>query len=537
MRSSLRILSVLLLAITTSFGQDHYARYQQLDVLHYRFDLHLTDQSNRIEGNADIRILFKEPSTQITLDLVKAQPNGKGMQVSAIQTGDQALNFTHTGDQLHIQFPAPVPAGQERSVRIQYAGIPADGLIISSNKFGDRTFFGDNWPNRARHWLPTVDHPSDKASVEFEVTAPEHYQVIANGIQIEETNLEGGEKLSWWKEDQPLPTKVMVIGVARFAVQFAGEVQGVPVTSWVFPDNRKEGFYDYQQATTVLDWFIQNIGPYAYRKLANVQSKTRFGGMENAGNIFYFENSVTGKQEREDLIAHEIAHQWFGNMASEANWHHVWLSEGFATYCTDLYWESRYGWEAFAERIQEEREEVIGFAQTKLAPVVDTTITDYMQLLNTNSYQKGAWVLHMLRQKIGNEAFWKGLRLYYDRFQGKNALTEDLQAVMEEVSKQDLATFFRQWIYYPGFPELSVVWNYDVTNKTAEVEVSQRQGALFQFPLQIGLIDEEGTLITNTVLDISQKKQLFKLSTNAVPAQIQLDPGVQLLFTGRAIKK
>lgn len=221
-----------------------------------------------------------------------------------------------------------------------------------------------------------MDQPGDKASFEFLVTAPEHYQVVSNGIQIEETSLSSHKKRTHWREDIPLPTKVMVIGVADFAVQHAGFVNNcIPVSSWVFPENADKGFYDYSIGTAVLAFFDQYIGPYPYRKLANVQSKTVYGGMENAGAIFYYENSVTGQRGEEGLFAHEIVHQWFGDMATEKSFAHLWLSEGFATYLTHIYMESKYGSDSLANRLKEDRLSVLGFVKESKRPVVDSTPT------------------------------------------------------------------------------------------------------------------------------------------------------------------
>ena len=142
----------------------------------------------------------------------------------------------------------------------------------------------------------------------------------------------------------------MVFGAADFAVQLAGEHEGIPVSSWIFKEQKEKGFYDYAMALPVLEFFTKNVAPYPYEKLANVQSKTRYGGMENASCIFYYEASVKGDRSSEALIAHEIAHQWFGNSASEANWHHVWLSEGFATYWTHLYFEQTQDKSIFENR-------------------------------------------------------------------------------------------------------------------------------------------------------------------------------------------
>src|SRR5690606_33381103 len=163
------------------------------------------------------------------------------------------------------------------------------------------------------------------------------------GARVEESDIEGDRRRTHTRSEVPIATKVMVIGVARFAVDHVREVNGIPVTSWVYPQDRDAGFSDYARAAAILDYFDSHIGPYPYLKLANVQSKTRYGGMENAGNIFYSEGSVTGTGRSEGTIAHEIAHQWFGDSVTEADWYHVWLSEGFATYFTLLWYEHAYG--------------------------------------------------------------------------------------------------------------------------------------------------------------------------------------------------
>lgn len=515
--------------VLTAQSPAYNPQINSIDVQHYRFSLALKDDTDRIEGQAEITLRFKQAGNGFVLDLTNIKA-GKGMEVSAVNHNNTALKFSHTEDHLSITLPNTIPAGESITVSVQYAGVPADGLIIDANKFGDRTFFGDNWPNRAHHWLPTVDHPSDKASVEFIVIAPDHYQVVGNGIQIEESNLDGDLRRTHWKETVLLPTKVMVIGVAPFAVQLAGEVQGIQVSSWVFPDNRTEGFTDYSQAVEVLEWFHKNIAPYPYRKLANVQSKTRYGGMENASNIFYYENSVNGKKEREDLIAHEIAHQWFGNSASEANWYHVWLSEGFATYSTHLYHEAKYGAASLAERMRKDRFTVVRYAERKLAPIVDTTVTDINDVLNTNSYQKGSWVLHMLRHEIGDAAFWKGYRAYYQKYQGSNALTADLQKVMEEASGKSLATFFKQWVFQAGQPELKVDWKYDATKKELEVSVQQTQAAPFSVPLDVQFLDENKKLVLEKTLPLNKSQELFRFPLASAPKDIKLDPKAYLLF-------
>ncbi|MCB0653846.1 MAG: M1 family metallopeptidase [Saprospiraceae bacterium] len=518
----------LFLSIGVVLAQNHLPRFEQIDVLHYIFQLELSDENDIIKGKANVTIHFLKDSDAFALDLASKTSTNAGMEVSTVLENGQAVSFRQADDQLIIEPLDQALKGSTRNYTIAYEGEPQDGLIIAKNKFGDRTFFGDNWPDRAHYWLPTVDHPSDKATVEFIVIAPEHYQVVANGEQFEETNLEDGTKLTHWKEAVPLPTKVMVIGVARFAVQLAGYSHDTPVTSWIYPQDREAGFDDYSLAVRVLDYYTEKIGAYPYEKLANVQSKTRYGGMENAGNIFYYEGSVTGKKDHEALIAHEIVHQWFGNSASELSWHHVWLSEGFATYLTDLYFEDLEGAAVFTERMQSERNQVIRYARQNPVPIVNTEIEDYNELLNPNSYQKGGWVLHMLRHKLGKEIFWKGIRMYYDKYKFSNALTSDFQAAMEEASGQDLEAFFRQWIFRAGHPVLKDSWKQK--NGTLEIAIIQTQeGAPFFFPLEVEITFEDGTT-TVTSFQVDTATESFELPARNKVTGIRLDPGCKLLF-------
>lgn len=361
MLKTISVLIIFLLAPPPLFATDSYPKNSNIDIQHYRFGIDLNDSTNTITGGTEVTILFKNSVSNFELDLIGKTPDGNGMVVSSVTQGKTPLQFSHKNNRLSITLQRSAQMGEEITLSINYKGIPSDGLVISTNKFGDRTFFGDNWPNRAHYWLPTIDHPYDKASCEFIVIAPSHYQAIANGILVEKTNLPNNRILTHWKEDMDIPTKVMVIGVARFAITTAGLIKNIPVETWVYPQNKEAGFIDYKIATTVLQYFIDHVGPYPYQKLANVQSTTRYGGMENASNIFYYENSVTGKNESEGLIAHEIAHQWFGDSASEMDWYHVWLSEGFATYFTNLYYEATYGKVELASRMADQRTEVVKY--------------------------------------------------------------------------------------------------------------------------------------------------------------------------------
>jgi aminopeptidase N len=534
MRHQLRF-GILIAGLFVAAGlraQGHEARLAAIDVLHYRFELEVSDDNDGLNGKALLVLQFKQASDHVDLDLVAKQADGKGMEVTAVQEGKQALTFSQDRERLTLTFPATVAAGATKSIEISYNGIPADGLIISKTASGSRTFFGDNWPNRAHQWLPTVDHPSDKATVEFLITAPSHYQIVANGTLMEQSEIGHGQQLSHWSSKVPLPTKVMVFGAADFAVQQIGQMGCIPVSSWVFSETRSEGFYDYYMGKGIAEWLIAQVGPYPYEKLANVQSLTRYGGMENASCIFYAQNSITGNRDCEALMAHEIAHQWFGNSASEANWHHIWLSEGFATYWTDVYFQKVHGQDTFLHRMADERGMVVNWKPTRIYAVVEPKITDLNQLLNVNSYQKGAWVLHMLRHEVGEDAFFKGIRAYAEKFKYSNALTVDFQREMEKASGKSLGAFFDQWIFRAGHPQIEVTWSWKANKNELTITVKQIQKEdAFQFPLDLGLKLANDATAKETFA-ITKKEQTFTLNPPAQPTSIRLDPDLWLLFEG-----
>ncbi len=499
---------------------------QDIDVQHYRFQLQLADETDKIFGKAQIAIKYLQTTQDISLNLVQ-EKNGKGMKVDSVKGGNVA-SFQQLNDRLHIRFKSTFSANLIDTLEIKYSGIPANGLIISKNKFGDRTFFSDNWPNRAHHWIPCNDVINDKASVEFIVIAPSYYQVISNGVQVEETNLSKAQKLTHWKETIPIPTKIMVIGVAQFAVANLDSSQEVPATGWVYPQNKQKGLYDYAIAPGIMEFFTLYIAPFPFQKLAHVQSTTIFGGMENASAIFYDENSVTGTRSSEGTVSHEIVHQWFGNMASEKSFAHLWLSEGFATYLTLIYWEQKYGKAAFQKKLAEDRVKVIAFARKNKNPVVDT-ISSFMDLLNENSYQKGAWVLHMLRGEVGDDAFHKIIQTYYARYKGGNADTRDFQAVAEKVSGKNLRVFFDQWLYKGGIPIIKIKWNYGAGKVQFRLEPSASNK--FTFPLTLAFVDAKGKQELHKI-NISPNTSTFTLPASVKPSKIILDPDVELLFEG-----
>lgn len=526
--NSIRVIVLILsfFIIQGSFSQDADEQSPIVDVLHYSLEITVSDKNDKIDVIQLIRFNWYDTTKNIFFDLAGINSAQKGMLVESVVDGNKIVDFTHKKDKLIFE---NLQCNNRDSIEltIKYSGIPIDGLVIGENKYGNRTFFGDNWPDRAHNWFVCIDHPSDKATIDYTVFVPPHYQVVANGKFLEKKQLRENQHMYKYSSGVPLPTKVLVIGIADFEVKELGVHGNVPVSSWVYPENKENGFYDFDLAPQILEFYVNYIGPYEYEKLANVQSTTRYGGMENAGCIFYDENAINGKRTSEGLIAHEIAHQWFGNSVTEKDWLHVWLSEGFATYFTDLYLEHIYGKESIQKQMAKERDQVISFYKKYPNPVIDSNYSAIMDLLNPNSYQKGAWVLHMLRRKVGDEFFKKGIVAFYQKYRLSNADSEDFIGVMEEVSGINLKQFFDQWIYSAGHPKLEV--QSKIKKKQIYISFNQIQERVFTFPLLIELTLKNGDIVYEEI-EIDKATQSVELKTNSKVKSWKIDPFVNLLF-------
>ncbi|MGA1544548.1 MAG: M1 family aminopeptidase [Saprospiraceae bacterium] len=540
------LLIVLLFDPTASWTKDTYPKNPAIDVLHYTFKIQLSDLHDTIVCNTTVDFRAMEAGVgQLRLDLInaKSQLQGKGMEVEGVEMRGVKLKYSHEEDVLMVDLPQPSQVNERFQIVVRYRGIPAEGLYIGINKYGDRTFFSDNWPNRTRHWLATVDHPYDKAKCEFYVTAPDHYQVVSNGLKKEETNLDNGLKMTHWLQSVPIATWLYVLGVADFAVQYVDEFDGKSIQTWVFRQDRDEGFFDFATPTKqVLAFYSDYIGPFAYEKLANIQSNSVSGGMEAASAILYSANSVVGdRNERwRNVVIHEIAHQWFGNAVTEYDWDDVWLSEGFATYFTLLFIEHYYGRDPFIKGLESSEYRVNAFHEKfPDYTIVHNNLSDMSQVTTSQTYQKGSWVLHMLRGVLGTEVFWKGIRQYYHTYMNGHASTADFQRVMEEVSGVDLSVFFQQWLYRGGELMVEGEWEYAPSKGEVHIELQQIQSGdyVFEMPIEIALEDQNGQREIR-VLTLNQKEQSFILSDlKSEPYRMVIDPNYWVLMKATLKKR
>lgn len=516
---------------------DPYPKNPKIDAINYIFEITLSDETDLIKMNATIDVRFLDKGVkELRLDLIKksAELDGKGMTVSAVMSNGKSISFRHENDAIFIVLPAPSKKNQRNQFTISYSGIPATGLKIAPNKHGDRTFFSDNWPNRGRNWLSTIDHPSDKSKCEFIVTAPAHYQVVSNGLKMEETVLGDGNRLTHWRQGVPIASWLYVLGVAEFAVQQVDDFDGKAIETWVYRQDRDAGFYDFAEPTKkVLEFYSDYVGPFSYERLANIQSNSVGGGMEAASAILYGDNSVTGTRSIRwrNVVIHEIAHQWFGNAVTEYDWDDVWLSEGFATYFTQLFIEHEYGRDEFVAGMKSSKKRIDDFsAKNPEYTIVHNNLADVKNVVTGQIYQKGSWTLHMLRGKIGTDNFWKGIKTYYAEFQNANATTADFIRNMEEASGQDLEQFFNQWLHTGATLNYSGNWTYNKKTSSVEIKIDQSttNNQIFEMPLQIG-IEVEGKPSQIETVQVDKKSNTFTFKVDSEPENVVLDPNTWVL--------
>lgn len=518
--------------------------YGDLDVLHYDVTLGLPGPGGTVvEGDATLTLrVAQEGVERAVLDLT-------GLAVTRVQVDGVEVAARLEGGRLSVPLPAGATPADTFALRIRYRGTPDDGLILGPNVHGRPSAFVDNWPNRTRFWMPSVDHPSDKATAALTVHAPEGWRVVANGVPVGVGEAgppapDGSPRRTWrWRMDTAVSAYNLVLGAAEMDVvplglAACGKAPAAPradgcveVSAWLFAEDAGQARRSFRRAPEMVDFYTRLVGPYPFPKLAHVQAATRFGGMENASAIFYSEGALASGRDMEGTVAHETAHQWFGDHVTQVDWPELWLSEGFATYFGHLFFEDAEGPGDFRRRMLQDREEVLASPDVR-RPVIDREEQDLFALLNDNNYPKAGWVLHMLRGLMGDEAFFRGIRGYYSAFAGRTATTDDFRRVMEAAAGRDLGWYFRQWLEEPGYPILAASTTRDETTGEVVLTVRQRQEAgwpTFRIPLEVELAGERGAVSRHAV-EVTEREQSFRLPGPEGRVGVTLDPEGWVLF-------
>jgi aminopeptidase N len=528
-----RVILSFALLLSTAFA----ARVERLidtwRPTHYLVNITLNDQLSEItSASARIYLTIVKPTREIDIDF-------GDLSVDRVTLNGSSYTFLRKNGKLHFDLPYAASPGDPYIIEVFYHGKPKDGLILTMDKDGKPAAVGDNWPDRVHHWIPVLDHPSAKATVTFNITAPAGQEVVANGRLDHVETAANGQRTWTFSEGVPIPPYCMIIGVGQFARLEPTQRALTPFSYYVPLSDRDLAQKGFSPAIPSVEFFSQTVAPYPYEKLALIVGATRYGGMENSSAIV-FTSGLFNRAGRDGmsktygipsanvgLIAHEIAHQWFGDSVTESTWSDLWLSEGFATYFAGLFVQRFEGEEAFQKYMEKAAGNVFEYEKKSRKPIFDRDTENLMELLNENNYQKGAWVLHMLRSNLGDDAFFRGIRNYYEAHKNATATTEDLRAALEKASGKNLRSFFARWVYDSGHPQYELKW-YWAGKKELRLVLSQFQlGDAFLDPVRVTVRTAKGE--RDLVLKPTGKVLIERIPLREKPIGIDVDPRDTLL--------
>ena len=497
------------------------------DVEHYAIELTLRPELRAIDARCTVRLVATEELTSVVLDL-------EGLSVDRVVDGaGRELAYGHSGERLDIRLAEPAAAGELLQVEVQYHGRPTNGLWFSGEdrRSGAPTqCFTQGQAENSRGWFPCYDHPSDRATSEVVVTMPGHWIGVAPGRCIDVYEGDGVRR-EHWRMSTPHPSYLVSL-VAGELVELEGSWGQVPLAYYAedrYLDWIEPGF----EETGAILSFLQDYTatPYPYAKYSQaVVTNFPGGGMENISAttmtpLVFGDDLSRRDHDAVTLIAHEAAHQWFGNLLTCDDWSHLWLNEGFAVYMALLYYESTRGEEEFRCRM---RDATLRYLQEdrdgERRPAVYPYWKDPEDVFDTRSYEGAAARLNLLRFLVGEEAFRETVRSYVARFSGRNVRTADFREVVERVSGRDLEHFFGEWIHGPGFPEMVFEWYWDAGRKEVRGTVRQRQdfsggtARIFHVPFEIQVGDEIHRI------ELEERNQAFALPAAEEPAFVLFDP-------------
>lgn len=527
-----RAIQIVLLAVFLSVFAQAQRQERLIDSwqpLHFDINLVFDYSLSQLTSvTTDVTVLVRQNEvTKIDFDFGT-------MPVSNVKVNNEPAKFAQHDEKLDVFLTQPTSKDSQLKISVNYSGKPQDGLILTKDRDGNPSAVGDNWADRVHHWIPCLDHPSAKASVKFTVTAPSNNAVVANGVLESSKDNTDATKTWVYNESKNISPYNMVVAVGQFANATLKTNAPIPISYYVPQADRSFAEQGFSPAPPSVLTFSNLIAPYPYGKLALIIGATKFGGMENANTIVFtpnlFQNFVAAKprgqrynvpQGVEEVIAHEIAHQWFGDSVTEATWADLWLSEGFATYFAGLFLENNEGKDRFRLYMRNKAKSYFEYEKKNRTPIHDTKTEKLFDLLTPNNYEKGGWVLHMLRGMLGDKAFFDGLKNYYNEHKESTATTEDLRIALERSSGKDLKNFFERWIYQAGHPVYQATWK-QTGKSTLEITLKQTQeDEVFLQLVTIEIITNNGS--QRVIMTPTGKETVSKFKI-AKPKRIVIDP-------------
>ena len=530
-----------LLAILTAAprlrADEPYARSRDYDLQHSKISLRFDLEQRKVLGEVTHSLsILRDGTAKIVFD-------SAGLTIQKVTVNKAAAKFETTAEKLIIPLAAEAKSGDKFDVTIRYEGKPTKGMyfILPDKDYPDRPsqIWTQGESEDTHYYLPTYDYPNDRLTTETILTVPASWLTVSNGKLISITDSGKGLKTWYWKESVPSSTYLITVIAGEFE-EVKDAWHGIPVTYYA-PKGRGDRLaINYGRTPMMMELFSKKFGvDYAWEKYAQTMVDDFVaGGMENSSATTNTSNSLVHPKlapeyltGEDDLISHELGHQWFGDLVTCKDWGDIWLNEGFATFLEAVWSEAHFGNdEADYERWNSTRE---WFESANLwnKPLVRHDFDDSSEF-DGNAYGKGGWVLYMLRHQLGEDAFYRGIKHYLEVNRGKNVVTADLAKAIEEATHSNVDQFFSQWVYGAGAPKFDLGYTYDGEKHQVMLTVKQTQKiegrvGLFRVPVDVEITTATGRKLYNVI--VSKDKQTFSLPAESAPLMVLFDKGGQLL--------
>ena len=508
-----------ILPATNSLSSDN------IDIVSYTINMTADFNAGEISVRCDIGLRSMEQGLNgFSLDFV-------GLTVSRVQEDlIRDVGFSQSGGELLITPFSPLNLGEERTYSISYQGRPSKGLFFRGENNG--ICFTFTQPNDSRYWFPCRDVPNDKADwYRGNIVVPSDHLVASNG-ELEGTQDNGdGTTTFHYFHDYPISTYLISLAISRYGTFTQNSTGGVSMMHYVYPPLVDDAVYDWENVPAMVDFYSNDYFPYPFPTYGMATAPLG-GAMEHQTMTTMSSGLITGNRRYESTVAHELAHQWWGDMVTCYDWPNIWLNEGFATYFDALFTEHFYGEEDFRNQMEGNRSTYFSWESYEgRFPLYNP---DYMW--GGTVYNKGAWVLHMLRNVVGTATFKNIMQEYATRYLYDNARTEDFIEVCEDVAGTDLDWFFDQWVYMAGYPEYQYRWSYQAGTITIRIDQIQEVDSvtpLFNMPVDLRILTPSGDIDATVWVD--QESENFFINTPAEPSRVLFDPDVWLLCKVRGM--
>ncbi|MBL7994361.1 M1 family metallopeptidase [bacterium] len=521
-------------------------RSRSYDVHHIKLTVNVDVEQKLLDGIAEITLKpLNGNFSTVVLDAKELDIRSVSLAGDVTPT---LLKFVNESPKLTIQLDKTYPYDHVLTLVIEYrVANPHRGLffIQPDKNYPNKPFQawtqGEDEENS--YWFPCYDYPNDKSTSEMIITVKKPFLALSNGKLIETTeNKSENSRTFHWLQNKPHVSYLVMMAIGDYNILSGGDFKGKPIQYYVYPSNAINGKETYKRTPDMIKTYSDKIGyDYVWDKYAQVEvADFVWGGMENTSATTMYDGITFDPKAgltftSDDLIAHELAHQWWGDLTTCKDWSHIWLNEGFATFMEGVYFESAFGQEEADYHYYKDYNDYMEEDTSKYRRPIVFDRYDYpFDLFDTHTYQKGGLTLRMLRHVLGDEAFWRGMNYYINAFAFKSVETNDFKNALEESSGQNLGWFFDQWLYKAGYPEFGVHYHYDDGKKELKLVVKQNQRVneitpLFKMPVDIEITDVKGKHIHRVW--VSKQEDVFYLSCESKPLMVCFDKGNWIIKT------